>query len=168
MESNKNLKKLSWQVLFCLSHHFVDTSGGQAGSYHDLVFDSCGIQELLLVLSQMAEKHNVSISNVAVHDIAHKPAVAAVIIGARLSIAEHITSNQATFSFPGLDQGDVALIHAVVEKGDGIAGDCGDEIRWPPKTGSKFAMLLVDEGKPRFQPTKPQGIAKLERREGKE
>jgi hypothetical protein len=33
---------------------------------------------------------------------------------------------------------------------------------------SKFAMLLVAEGKPRFQPTKPQGIAKLEGREGKE
>jgi hypothetical protein len=124
MESNKNLRKLSWQVLFCLSHQFVDPSVGQAGSYHDLVFDSCGIQELLLVLSQMADKHKVSISNVAVHD-----AVAAVIIGARLSIAEHITSNQATFSFPGLDQGDVALIHAVVEKGHGIAGDCGDEYR---------------------------------------
>jgi len=129
MESNKNLRKLSWQVLFCLSHQFVDTSGGQAGSYHDLVFDSCGIQELLLVLSQMADKHKVSISNVTVHDIADKPAVAAVIISAGLSIAEHITSNQATFSFPGLDQGDVALIHAVVEKGHGIAGDCGDEYR---------------------------------------
>jgi aryl-alcohol dehydrogenase-like predicted oxidoreductase len=88
------------------------------------MFDSCGI-----VLSQIADKHKVSISNVAVHYIADKPPVAAVIIGARLSIAEHITSNQATFSFPGLDQGDVALIHAVVEKGHGIAGDCGDEYR---------------------------------------
>ncbi|CAK9197058.1 unnamed protein product [Sphagnum jensenii] len=86
-------------------------------------------QELLLVLSQIADKYKVSISNVAVRYIADKPAVAAVIIGARLSIAEHITSNQATFSFPGLDQGDVALIHAVVEKGNGIAGDCGDEYR---------------------------------------
>jgi len=129
MESNKNLRKLSWQMLFCLSHQFVDTRGGQAGSYHGLVFDSWGIQELLLVLSPMADKHKVSISYVAVHDIADKPAVGAVNIGARLSIAEHIASNQATFSFPGLDEGDVALIHAVVEKGDGIAGDCGDEYR---------------------------------------
>ncbi len=79
------------------------------------------------MLSQMADKHKVSISNVSVHYTADKPPVAAVIIGARLSMAEHITSNQATFSFPGLDQGDVALIHAVVEKGHGIAGDCGDE-----------------------------------------
>jgi aryl-alcohol dehydrogenase-like predicted oxidoreductase len=86
-------------------------------------------QELLLVLSKIADKYKVSISNVAVRHIADKPAVAAVIIGARLSIAEHIPSNQATFSFPGLDQGDVALIHALVEKGTGIAGDCVDEYR---------------------------------------
>ncbi len=82
-----------------------------------------------VLLSQIADKHKVSISNVAVHYIADKPAVAAVIIGAWISIAQHITSNQATFSFPGLDQRDVALIHAVVEKGDGIAGDGGDEYR---------------------------------------
>jgi aryl-alcohol dehydrogenase-like predicted oxidoreductase len=86
-------------------------------------------QELLLVLSQIADKYKVSISNVAVRYIADKPAVAAVIIGARLSIAEHIPSNQATFSFPGFYQGDIALLHAVVEKGNGIAGDCGDEYR---------------------------------------
>jgi hypothetical protein len=43
----------------------------------------------------------VSISNIAVRYIADKPAVAAVIIGARLSISEHITDNQAAFSFPG-------------------------------------------------------------------
>lgn len=58
-------------------------------------------QELLLALGQIAEKHKVSISNVAVRYIADKPAVAAVIIGARLSISEHITDNQAAFSFPG-------------------------------------------------------------------
>jgi hypothetical protein len=44
----QGFEKLSWQVLFCFSHHFVDTSLGQAMSYSDLVFDSCGIQELLL------------------------------------------------------------------------------------------------------------------------
>jgi aryl-alcohol dehydrogenase-like predicted oxidoreductase len=72
-------------------------------SYSDLVFDSCGIEELLLALSQITDKYEVSISNVAVCYIADKPAVAAVIIGARLSIAQHIPNNQATFSFPGLD-----------------------------------------------------------------
>ncbi|KAH8963286.1 hypothetical protein BDL97_04G000200 [Sphagnum fallax] len=59
--------------------------------------------QLLLALSQITDKYEVSISNVAVCYIADKPAVAAVIIGARLSIAQHIPNNQATFSFPGLD-----------------------------------------------------------------
>lgn len=59
------------------------------------------LQELLLALSQIANKYRVSISNVAVRFIADKPAVAAVIVGARLSISEHIASNQAAYSFPG-------------------------------------------------------------------
>jgi len=59
------------------------------------------LQELLLALSQIANKYKVSISNVAVRYIADKPAVAAVIVGARLGISEHIASNQAAYSFPG-------------------------------------------------------------------
>jgi aryl-alcohol dehydrogenase-like predicted oxidoreductase len=60
------------------------------------------LQELLLALSQVANKYKVSISNVAVRYIADMPAVAAVIVGARLSISEHIASNQAAYSFPGV------------------------------------------------------------------
>lgn len=86
-------------------------------------------QELLLVLKSIAEKYGVSISNIAVRYIADKPAVAAVIVGARLSIADHITDNLRTFSFPGLDDGDLNLIHAVVHKGYALPGDCGDEYR---------------------------------------
>jgi len=102
-------------------------------SKYKYVIDQWGgwalFQELLLALGQIAEKHKVSISNIAVRYIADKPAVAAVIIGARLSISEHITDNQAAFSFPGLDEGDLALIHSVVSKGREIPGDCGDEYR---------------------------------------
>lgn len=46
-------------------------------------------------------KYKVCISNVAVRYIADKPVVAAVIIGARLGISEHIATNQAAYSFPG-------------------------------------------------------------------
>ncbi|KAH7446573.1 hypothetical protein KP509_01G062800 [Ceratopteris richardii] len=86
-------------------------------------------QELLLVLKRLAEKYGVSISNIAVRYIADKPAVGTVIIGARLSIAEHIADNSRTFSFPGLDADDVSLIQAVVHKGRPLVGDCGDEYR---------------------------------------
>lgn len=49
----------------------------------------------------IAKKHRISISNVAVRYIADKPAVAAVIVGARLGASQHIASNQAIYSFPG-------------------------------------------------------------------
>eukprot|EP00249_Psilotum_nudum_P014661 c24944_g1_i1 orf=84-1097(+) len=87
-------------------------------------------QELLLVLKHISEKHGVSISNVAVRYIADKPAVGGVIIGARLSISEHIASNLQTFNFTSLDEEDMALIHGVVSKGRALPGDCGDEYRF--------------------------------------
>ncbi|KAJ7517542.1 hypothetical protein O6H91_21G028400 [Diphasiastrum complanatum] len=86
-------------------------------------------QELLLVLKRIAEKYAVSISNIAVRYIADKPTVAAVIIGARLSIAEHIAENLRTFSFPGIDDEDKSLIHHIVRRGRELPGDCGDEYR---------------------------------------
>lgn len=102
-------------------------------SKYKYVIDQWGgwtlFQDLLRALSQIANKYKVSISNVAVRYIADKPAVAAVIVGARLGISEHIASNQAAYSFPGLDEGDVALIQSVVKKGSELPGDCGDEYR---------------------------------------
>lgn len=86
-------------------------------------------QELLRVLKHIGEKHNISISNVAVRYIADKPAVGAVIVGARLSIVEHIADNLRTFAFPGLDAEDLALIHTIVCRGNALPGDCGDEYR---------------------------------------
>ncbi|KAH7441821.1 hypothetical protein KP509_03G055900 [Ceratopteris richardii] len=83
-------------------------------------------QELLLVLKRLAEKYGISISNIAVRYIADKRAIGIVIIGARLSIAEHIADNSRTFSFLGLDADDVSLIQAVVHKGRRLIGDCGD------------------------------------------
>ncbi|KAG0627914.1 hypothetical protein M758_2G237500 [Ceratodon purpureus] len=86
-------------------------------------------QELLRVMSEIAAKHKVSISNVAVRYIADKPVVAAVIIGARLGISQHIATNQAAYSFPGLDDGDIAMIQSIVKKGNELPGDPGDEHR---------------------------------------
>jgi aryl-alcohol dehydrogenase-like predicted oxidoreductase len=87
------------------------------------------MKELLLVLKSIGEKYNVSISNVAIRYIVDKPAVGSVIVGARLSIAEHIADNLGVFSFPGLDATDLSLIHTVVQKGRPLPGDCGDEYR---------------------------------------
>src|SRR5439155_3587413 len=55
-------------------------------------------QELLSLLFAIAQKHNVSIANVAVRYILDCPAVAGVIVGTRSSIAEHIADNVRVFN----------------------------------------------------------------------
>lgn len=88
-------------------------------------------QELLSVLQQIATKHGVSLSNVAVRYILDKPAVAAVIVGARLSLSEHRSDNAKVFDF-SLDTEDYDQITAVLGKSRNLyllIGDCGDEYR---------------------------------------
>lgn len=88
-------------------------------------------QQLLAVLRGIADKHEVSIANVAERYILEKPAVAGVIIGARLGVAEHIAENARLFSF-GLDDADNQAIETVLADARDlyrIIGDCGDEYR---------------------------------------
>jgi aryl-alcohol dehydrogenase-like predicted oxidoreductase len=88
-------------------------------------------QELLAVLKQTADKHRVTIANVGVRYILDRPAVAGVIVGARLGVARHIADNIRVFGF-ALDPGDLAMIEAVLAKSRDLTqviGDCGDEYR---------------------------------------
>ncbi len=88
-------------------------------------------QELLAVLKQTADKHRVSIANVGVRYILDRPAVAGVIVGARLGVAQHIAENTRVFGLT-LDAGDVAMIEAILAKSRDLTqviGDCGDEYR---------------------------------------
>ncbi|MFB5631496.1 MAG: aldo/keto reductase [Nitrosopumilaceae archaeon] len=88
-------------------------------------------QELLLVLDQIATKHNVGIANVAIRFILDKPCVAGTIIGVRLGISQHIYENQKTFGLK-LDTKDYADISKVTSKANNlfdVIGDCGDEYR---------------------------------------
>jgi aryl-alcohol dehydrogenase-like predicted oxidoreductase len=56
-------------------------------------------QELLSTLKRIAQKYNVSIANVATRYILDKSAVAGVIIGVRLGIADHRNNNAQVFNF---------------------------------------------------------------------
>jgi aryl-alcohol dehydrogenase-like predicted oxidoreductase len=88
-------------------------------------------QELLAVLKQIGVKHRVSIANVGVRYILDRPAVAGVIIGARLGVAQHIADNARVFGFE-LDANDHAMIEPVLAKSRDLMksiGDCGDEYR---------------------------------------
>jgi aryl-alcohol dehydrogenase-like predicted oxidoreductase len=88
-------------------------------------------QELLSLLQQIATKHAVSIPNVAVRYILDKPAVAGVIVGARLGVSSHLEDNARVFSLM-LDQSDRDQINAVLRRSRDLyqlIGDCGDEYR---------------------------------------
>jgi aryl-alcohol dehydrogenase-like predicted oxidoreductase len=88
-------------------------------------------QQLLAALGRIAAKHGVSIANVAVRAILDQPAVAGVIVGARLGIAEHIADNARAFDL-ALDDDDWAQINAVLAQSRDlmrVIGDCGDEYR---------------------------------------
>jgi aryl-alcohol dehydrogenase-like predicted oxidoreductase len=88
-------------------------------------------QELLQTLLEISKKHDCSIANVATSFILQKPAVAGVIIGARLGISEHREDNSRVFDVR-LDSEDNSMIASVTQKSKDlfeIIGDCGDEYR---------------------------------------
>ncbi len=88
-------------------------------------------QELLAALKGIADRHGVGIANVGVRWVLDRPAVAGVIVGARLGVAEHIADNLSVFGL-ALDADDLAAIDAVLAKSRDLMrliGDCGDEYR---------------------------------------
>lgn len=88
-------------------------------------------QELLQAANQIASRRGVSIANVAARAILDQPAVAGVIVGTRLGVAEHRAENARVFSFH-LDPEDWARLDAVHARSRDLfklIGDCGDEYR---------------------------------------
>ena len=88
-------------------------------------------QELLAVLKGIADKHGIGIANVGMRYVLDRPAVAGIVIGARLGVAQHIKDNARTFGFT-LDADDLARIEAVLARSRdlmALIGDCGDEYR---------------------------------------
>ena len=99
---------------------FLDAAGG---------WDA--LQGLLRVLGRIADRHEVSIANIAGRAILEQPAVGGIIIGARLSEREHIAENLRLFRF-ALGERDKAEIEKALAALAPIPGDCGDEYRKPP------------------------------------
>jgi aryl-alcohol dehydrogenase-like predicted oxidoreductase len=89
------------------------------------------LQELLGILQRVAAKHRASIANVAVRYILDRPAVAGVIVGTRLGVAEHREENARSCDIT-LDPEDYGAIEAVLARCRDLyqlIGDCGDEYR---------------------------------------
>jgi aryl-alcohol dehydrogenase-like predicted oxidoreductase/enamine deaminase RidA (YjgF/YER057c/UK114 family) len=99
---------------------FIDQCGGWAA-----------LQAVLAALDRIARRHRVSIANVATRWVLEHPAVASVIVGARIGEREHRTDNLALFSF-SLDQSDRECLAEALARTRMLRGDCGDEYRRPP------------------------------------
>jgi aryl-alcohol dehydrogenase-like predicted oxidoreductase/enamine deaminase RidA (YjgF/YER057c/UK114 family) len=89
------------------------------------------LQRALAAAKRVADRHGVSIANVATRYILDQPGVAGVIIGARLGERAHVDDTLALFAF-SLSDTDRAEIRAALDTLDPIPGDCGDEYRKPP------------------------------------
>jgi len=125
---------LSEKYLDSPDPHRADLVTSSLQKYHNMI-DAWGgwklFQELLHVLSQIAKKHDSSIANVSTKFILDKPAVAGVIIGARLGISEHREDNARVFDLQ-LDSQDHTMLNSVIGKSNDlfdIIVDCGDEYR---------------------------------------
>jgi aryl-alcohol dehydrogenase-like predicted oxidoreductase/enamine deaminase RidA (YjgF/YER057c/UK114 family) len=99
---------------------FIDASGGWTE-----------FQKMLAVVAGIANKHGVTIPVVSGRYILDQPAVAGIILGARLSEANHVQENLSIFDLK-LDSEDHEAIANATQALDPIPGDCGDEYRKPP------------------------------------
>ncbi|MBX3568271.1 MAG: aldo/keto reductase [Rhizobiaceae bacterium] len=99
---------------------FIDAAGGWAA-----------FQGILAAAGEIARKHGASISNVATRWVLDHPAVAAAIIGARITESEHRGDNARVFDLR-LDNEDRERLAAAFAATTPIPGDCGDEYRKPP------------------------------------
>ena len=115
-------ESLTWSQM--KYRRFIDQAGGWER-----------FQGLLKALQRVAGRarqgSRISIANVACRYVLEHPAVAGVIIGARLGENSHIEDNLDLFRFALDDEARHELDEACAAL-DPIGGDCGDEYRRPP------------------------------------
>lgn len=104
--------------------------------YYEMILNWGGwalFQDLLQTLKIIANKHNVSISNVATRWVLDFDYVGAVIVGTRMGVSEHADENLAAFGWR-LEESDQLAIQTVLERSKRdqlirLLGDCGGEYR---------------------------------------
>lgn len=89
------------------------------------------LQRVLAAAKAVADRHGVSIANIATRYILDHPGVAGVIVGARLGERAHVDDTLRLFSF-SLSDADRAEMRGALATLRPIPGDCGDEYRTPP------------------------------------
>ena len=101
------------------------------GRFIRVVGGWAALQRVLRAARTVADRHGVSIANVATRHILDAPAVGGVIIGARLGERAHLEDNARTDALR-LTADDRATIADALATLDPVPGDCGDEYRKPP------------------------------------
>lgn len=107
--------------------------------YLQVIEDSLGwdgYQQLLDLLSEIAQAHGVSIANVATRYVLAQQGVAAAIVGVRNS--RHVAQNAQVFSFD-LSHDEVSRIRAFVDRYPTVAGEPFEQERTP---GSKYRAIM--------------------------
>ena len=109
------------------------------------------LQRVLRASKAVADKHGVSMANVACRYVLDQPAVAGVIVGARLGERAHVADNLKVFSLQ-LDADDRSAITEALLTLQPIPGDCGDEYRKAPfLTASGDLSHHVEQFPPPFE-----------------
>lgn len=120
---------------------FIDTIGGWEA-----------YQSVLRAAREVADRHDVSIANVATRWVLEQEQTGCVIIGARLGEREHRDDNARLFGFR-LSEADHAELAEACDRLQPIPGDCGDEYRHPPfLTASGDLTHHLDAIAPAFEP----------------
>jgi aryl-alcohol dehydrogenase-like predicted oxidoreductase/enamine deaminase RidA (YjgF/YER057c/UK114 family) len=136
----------------------ADEIGDWSKSKYKRFIDAIGgwkaLQGILRALRDIAQTHGVSLSNVATRWVLEHPAVAAVIVGARLGEREHRADNLALFSF-ALTAADRRLLDAALAATTLLGGDCGDEYRRPPFLTASGDLSHHLDAMPRAYTAKP-------------
>jgi enamine deaminase RidA (YjgF/YER057c/UK114 family) len=99
---------------------FIDAAGGWEQ-----------YQNLLKTVKRVANKHGVSLANIATRYVLENPNVAAVIVGARLGERNHIADNKKMLQIH-LTPEDLTILKEALRNLQPIPGNCGDEYRKPP------------------------------------
>ena len=111
-------------------------------------------QQVLRRLDEVATKHGVPMAAVASRTILDHEAVAAVIVGTRLSKSEHIADSPRIFEL-NLDDEDRKTLAKGRKYLKPISGDCGDEYRKPPYLTASGDLSHHFETMPPPYPVKP-------------
>lgn len=101
-------------------YRFVQAAGG---------WDA--LQALLEAVARVARRLGASMANVATRYVLDAPAVAAVIVGARVGRSAHVDDTRRLFDLE-LDAAARGELRSAAAQLTPIPGDCGDEYRTPP------------------------------------